>query len=546
MESANRDLRVLIFAPIGRDSTLTAELLQRAQVPCHICRSVAEISEGIRDGAGAVLMTEEALADPNIEELAETLAAQPPWSDISVLLFAGTDRSDAEYRTLQRLEVLRNVTLLDRPVRTTAVVSTVRAALRGRQRQYELRDVLVALHTARNEAESARDAAQHANRLKDEFLATLSHELRTPLNAILGWVVLLRDQLMDPAKVPHVLDIIERNATSQAQLISDVLDVSRMITGRVRLNIEPLLLSRVITEALDTVRPAADAKRIQLVLDIEDKVPPISGDVGRLRQVFWNLLSNAIKFTPQAGRVEVRLRRRDAHLEVVVSDNGVGIPREFLPYAFDRFRQADQTFTRPHGGLGLGLAIVKHLVEVHGGEVTVASEGRGHGAAFTVRIPIAGIRQAPTSDPPGTSTEAASVKHDRFSETDLSNQFVLVVDDDPSTRELLVTVLSECGARVAAAASARAALDHLDTEVPTLIVADIGMPEQDGLTMMRTIRTREEHRGGVVPAVALSAYARLEDREAALAAGFNAFVTKPTTPSALISAIEQTLAARPR
>ena len=544
MKTSAHDLRVLIFAPIGRDSALTAELLQRATIPCHICNSIAEICQGISDGAGAVLLTEEALADPQISGLSETLAAQPPWSDISILLFAGTERTEAEYRTLHTLEVLRNVTLLDRPVRTTAVVSTVRAALRGRQRQYELRDVLVALHTARTEAERARDEAQQANRLKDEFLATLSHELRTPLNAILGWVTLLRDTKVDPANIPRILDIIERNASSQAQLIADVLDVSRMITGRVRLNVEPLLLSRVLADAVDSVRPAAAAKRIQLSLDIDARLPLITGDAGRLRQVFWNLLSNAIKFTPQDGRVAVRLQHDGTHLAVVVSDNGAGIPAEFLPYAFDRFRQADQTFTRPHGGLGLGLAIVKSIIEQHGGEVAVASAGVGEGATFTVRIPIAPIVSPAETGADDSMEDTQLPPSVRFAPADFAGQLVLVVDDDASTRELLGAVLRECGAQVVAAASARATLDQLDREVPAIMIADIGMPEQDGLTMMRAIRKREASRGGSIPAIALSAYARAEDRDAALAAGFDEFVTKPATPAAVIRAIEQTLAAR--
>ena len=318
---------------------------------------------------------------------------------MSLLLFAGDDRSQATTRTLRTLEVMRNVTLLDRPIRVTAVISTVRAALRGRRRQYELRDVLAALESSRQDAERARDDAERANRLKDEFLATLSHELRTPLNAILGWVSLLRDQRVEAARIPKVLEIVARNAQSQAQLISDVLDVSRVITGRLRLRLQPVVISRILRDAMDTVRPAADAKEITLDLTVSGEPPRMNGDAERLRQVFWNLLSNAVKFTPAGGRVQARIDRVDSQIRVTISDSGVGIPREFLPYAFERFRQADQSFTRPHGGLGLGLAIVKHLVETHGGEVSVASDGPGTGTTFTVQLPIGGAQALAVAEP---------------------------------------------------------------------------------------------------------------------------------------------------
>ena len=537
--SAIHDLRVLIYAPIGRDSALTADLLDRGGIACHVCASVLEVCLELRTGAGAVLLTEEALADPQLGELAETLATQPAWSDISVLLFAGDDRNQAALRTLRTLEVLRNVTLLDRPIRITAVLSTVRAALRGRQRQYELRDVLVALHTARGEAERSRDDAQRANRLKDEFLATLSHELRTPLNAILGWVALLRAGKVEASTIPRILETLERNARSQAQLIADVLDVSRMITGRVALRPTRVNLVRLLHEAVDSMRPATEAKRIEIGVVIPDDLPGINGDEDRLRQVFWNLLSNAVKFTPQGGRVDVRVSAGASDVEVVVSDTGIGIPPEFLPYAFDRFRQADQSFTRPHGGLGLGLAIVKHLTELHGGEVAVSSEGLGRGSQFRLRLPVASTFPHPEAADPASPLADT----EEFERPDLSDRFILVVDDDPETRELLVAILAECGARVATADSAKSAFDIIEAETPSLMVADVGMPGQDGLTMMRIVRQRAAEAGGEMPAVALSAYARAEDRRAALAAGFDEFVTKPATPTAIVRAIERGLSA---
>jgi signal transduction histidine kinase/CheY-like chemotaxis protein len=522
------DLRVLVCAPIGRDSALTTELLSRADIPCLPCRSIADVCDRLASGAGAVLLTEEALVDPAIDTLAAILEAQPPWSDISVLLFAGTHRSEASLRTLKKLEVLRNVTLLDRPVRTSAVISTVRAALRGRQRQYQLRDVLVALHKARTDAE-------HASRLKDEFLATVSHELRTPLNAIMGWVSMLRQARFDQERIAQVLEIVERNAKAQAQLIADILDISRMITGRVKLNLAPVSLARVVLDAVDTVRPGTESRGIALHVHVSEG-PIVSADAERLQQVFWNVLSNACKFTPAGGRIDVTLKD-DGHVaSVTVTDTGAGIAPDFLPYVFDRFRQADQTFTRAHGGLGLGLAIVKHLMEMHGGEVQASSQGPGKGSTFELRLPVATRTHArrPVEPLPEPADDTIPV-------VDLHGRFVLLVDDDESTRELVTTILGQSGARVGAAESAKTALAQLDVEVPALIIADIGMPGEDGLSMIRRIRQRPAAGGALVPAIALSAYARAEDRQAALEAGFDDFVTKPAMPAEILRAVDRAL-----
>jgi signal transduction histidine kinase/CheY-like chemotaxis protein len=491
-----------------------------------------DVCAELERGAGAVLLTEEVLVDPRIDDLAATLEEQPAWSDISILLFAGTDRSQASLRTLHKLEVLRNVTLLDRPVRTAAVVSTVRAALRGRQRQYELRDTLVALQTARLDAE-------HANRLKDEFLATVSHELRTPLNAILGWVALLRQARFEPARVAGILEIIERNARAQAQLIADVLDISRMISGRVKLEVTPVSLARVISDAVDSIRPSAAARGLALHLDV-DEGPIANADPDRLQQVVWNLLSNACKFTPEGGGIDVRLRADSSHATITVTDTGTGISAEFLPYVFDRFRQADQGFTRAHGGLGLGLAIVKHLVEMHGGEVRAASEGPGKGATFEVRLPLA------RSIARDWRTRINEPVDSEMPHPDLSGHAILVVDDDETTRDLMMTMLSQCSAKVNAVDSVRAAMAEFETETPELIIADLGMPEEDGLSMIRRIRQRPPARGGLVRAIAISAYARPEDRAAALSAGYDDFLTKPAMPADVLRAVDRCLARPPR
>jgi signal transduction histidine kinase/ActR/RegA family two-component response regulator len=522
-------LRVLVHAPIGRDAELTSSLLTRHNVACHVCGSVREVCHEMRAGAGAIMLTEEVLSDPAIDDLAVTLGEQPAWSDISILLFAGGDRNQASLRTLHKLEVLRNVTLLDRPLRTAAVVSTVRAAVRGRRRQYELRDVLAALHKARIDAETA-------NRLKDEFLATVSHELRTPLNAILGWVAMLRQARFEPARVATILEIIERNAKAQAQLIADVLDISRMISGRVKLEVAPVSLARVIYDAVDSIRPGAVAKGIDLHIDLDEEAVA-NADADRLQQVVWNLLSNACKFTPEGGRIDVTLRADSTVATITVADTGVGIPGEFLPYVFDRFRQADQGFTRAHGGLGLGLAIVKHLVEMHGGEVHAASEGEGNGASFEVRLPLARIVER--RRPPEPQEDAGVLP-----KVDLSDHLVLIVDDDEATRDLLEAIVSGAGARVKTVNNVAMALAELDVEVPAVVIGDIGMPGEDGLSMIRRMRQRAPGRGGLVPAIALSAYARPEDREAALASGYDEFLTKPAMPADVLRAVARVLTRR--
>jgi signal transduction histidine kinase/CheY-like chemotaxis protein len=527
MDKSHDATRALIYAPIGRDSSLTAELLSRAGIACHICHSMTDVCAELTRGAGVILLTEEALVDRRLDDLAEALAAQPPWSDISILLFAGTDRSQVDLRTLHKLEVLRNVTLLDRPIRIAAVVSTVRAALRGRQRQYELRDTLVALQRARIEAE-------HANRLKDEFLATVSHELRTPLNAILGWVVMLRQARFEPTRVASILEIIERNAKAQAQLIGDVLDISRMITGRVKLEVTPVSLARIICDAVDSIRPGAAARGIELHLDV-DEGPIANADPDRLQQVVWNLLSNACKFTPEGGRIDVTLRADRTRATITVADTGVGIASDFLPRVFDRFRQAEQGFTRLHGGLGLGLAIVKHLVEMHGGDVTASSDGPGKGATFDVRLPLARVLMRDRVDG-GRDTGASEMP-----KVDLSGRAILVVDDDETTRELMVTLLSQYGAHVRTVASVREALEEFDADIPEVVLADIGMPGEDGLSMIRRIRQRPPARGGLVRAIAVSAYARPEDRQAALAAGYDDFLAKPAMPADVVRAVDRWL-----
>ena len=383
--------------------------------------------------------------------------------------------------------------------------------------------------------QAARTEAEHANAMKDEFLATLSHELRTPLGAILGWALILRRSENGISEFQKGLEVIERNARVQTQLIEDLLDMSRIISGKVRLDIQPVEPFSFIESALETVRPAADARGIRLDQLLDPAAGPISGDPNRLQQVVWNLLSNAIKFTPRGGRVRILLQRADSHVEISVADTGIGIKPGFLPHVFERFRQSDPSITRPYGGLGLGLAIVKHLIELHGGTVKADSQGEGCGATFSVNLPLMAIYTSTARTKwvhPGATTTGLS-----FEPVDLSGIKILVVDDEPDTRDLIRRVLEECKAEVLTAASASEALTMIELERPHLLVSDIGMPEIDGYEFLRRVRTLSQKIGVHIPAVALTAYAGPEDKTRALRAGFLVHIAKPVEPSELVATL---------
>lgn len=372
---------------------------------------------------------------------------------------------------------------------------------------------------------------QEANRIKDEFLAVLSHELRSPLNPILGWTRLLQTGTLDAARQAEALATIERNAKLQTQLIEDLLDISRIMQGKLTLTAAPVDLTSVISAAVETVRLAAAARQIQILLDLNTAVAPVSGDAARLQQVIWNLLTNAVKFTPQGGQVTVELRQLDQLAQVRVIDTGKGISPNFLPYVFDYFRQADATTTRKFGGLGLGLAIVRQIVEMHGGTVKAESLGENQGATFTVQLPI--LKQAFPNIPEPTCTEANTI------DAPLGNLQILLVDDDADTREFQAFLLEQYGARVVAVASGLTALQMLDQFTPDLIVSDIGMAEMDGYLLMQQIRSRPPNQGGQIPAIALTAYARASDQQKARQAGFQQHITKPIEPQVLIQAIAE-------
>ncbi|WP_437787288.1 PAS domain S-box protein [Sorangium sp. So ce1097] len=383
---------------------------------------------------------------------------------------------------------------------------------------------------------AARDEAERVSRVKDDFVATLSHELRSPINAILGWARILRNRADDPQALARGLEVIERNARLQSDMVSELLDMSRIVSGKLRLDVSPFDLPSVIQSALESIKLAAEAKGIEVASRLDPEAAALRGDPARIHQVVWNLLSNAVKFTPPGGRIDVALRRAGALAEVTVTDTGAGIAPQFLPHLFERFRQADASSTRQYGGLGIGLSIVKHLVELHGGAVEVASAGEGKGAAFTVRLPLAGVSPEASggSRRPGASRAEALAD---YVGAELTGVRVLVVDDQPDAREVAQRVLEECAARVTTVGSTAEALAALERERPDVLVSDLGMPGEDGFQLMRRVRALGAERGGATPAVALSALARAEDRARALGAGYQAHVAKPLDPAELVGVI---------
>lgn len=421
--------------------------------------------------------------------------------------------------------------------RTLGAISFVSAESGHR---YDEDDLALAEDLARRAALAIDNArlymeTQEASRLKDDFLATVSHELRTPLNAILGWSRMLRTNRFDAETASHALETIERNARAQAQLIEDLLDVSRIITGKLRLDIRPVEPVAVINAAIDAVRPAADAKHVRIEAVLDPRAGVVSGDPDRLQQVLWNLLSNAIKFTPKDGSVQIRLERVNSHVEITVGDTGQGITPEFLPFVFDRFRQAGSTLTRAHGGLGLGLAIVRHLVEMHGGTVRAESEGENRGATFTVTLPLRAIHHQEQEVPEPQHLEPSVTTPDLAFNCppDLKGVRVLVVDDEEDARKLLTAVLEQCDASIRTCASVAEALDEIKEWEPDVLVSDIEMPGEDGYALVRKVRELEAEQGGQLPAVALTAHARVEDRMRVLSSGYQMHVSKPVEPAEL-------------
>ncbi|PCC73714.1 Signal transduction histidine kinase [Nannocystis exedens] len=521
--------RVAVLAPFGRDAAVVERVLVGAGLRATTVADVAALLAVQGAGVGVMMIVEEALTPPHAAALAAALAAQPAWSDLPVLLLlADVDGpTPAAAPQVAALCSAGNVTVLARPVAGLTLVTAVQSALRARRRQYEVRDLIFRERAAREEAETA-------TRLKDEFLATVSHELRTPLNTIMLWGQLLAGGRVKPPDMPRALRAIETSARAQSLLIEDLLDVARMLSGKLRVQLREDSLLPAAQAALEVVRPMAQAKSVRLDAQLDPSVGPVLADPDRMQQVLWNLLSNAVKFTPAGGSVTLSLTRDGDDMALRVADTGAGIRRDFLPHVFDRFRQADPTTTRAHGGLGLGLAIVRQLVELHAGSVTAESPGEGAGSVFTVRLPLVDRRA-----PPAASRPSAPARP-------LIGVRALLVEDDPDTRRALCLVLEDAGAEVTSVASAPAARAALDAARPDVLLCDIGMPGEDGYALLRSVRAHEQSAGDrPVPAAALTAYTRDEDRRRALACGFQTHLAKPIEPDLLVATV-RALARAPR
>jgi len=449
-------------------------------------------------------------------------------------------RGDAE-----RLELLRALGLVSvmivPMVSHDRVLGTVTLATAESGVHYVEEDLRFAEEIAARTALSIENAQAYkqletANRLKEEFLATLSHELRTPLNAVTGYARMLKSGAISKEKTPHALDVMDRNAASLTQIVEDVLDVSRIVSGKSRLEVEPLDLEKLVRNAIASVMPAIDAKNIQIQTTFDSNLGQVLADPDRLQQVVWNLLSNAVKFTPRGGDIRVALEQDDSHVDIVVSDSGIGIRSDFLPHIFERFRQAEAGPTRRHGGLGLGLAIARHLVEMHGGAITATSDGEGKGAEFRVTLPLMLSAKEPQGEQ-AHSPQASAAPQAAITLGDLTELRVLAVDDDPDALRLLTDILEAAGATVTAVNSAAEALEKLQTESPHVLVADLAMPESDGYDLIKQVRRLSNPTLRDIPAAALTAYARAGDRAKSLRSGFQIHLAKPIDPVELVTAV---------
>ncbi len=525
------DQRVLILAPRGRDAAVMAQVLATTSQPAHVCDSLDALVASLADGAGVALATEEALAGANHQPLVQWIASQPAWSDFPIVVLATKQHGRRSAQALAMLRDLGNVVILERPLNAETLLSAVRSALRARRRQYQMRLQL--------------EEQERAGRMKDEFLATLSHELRTPLSAILGWVHLLKLRAAGQPQVLKGVDTIERNARAQARLIEELLDMSRINAGNVTLELKRLMPAEVLEAVIASLTPEAEGKGILLERHIDPDAGPVMADAPRLQQIIVNLLANALKFTPSGKRISISLEADAGEVVLGVADVGTGISADFLPFVFDRFRQADGSSTRAHGGLGLGLAIVRHLVALHGGHVVAESEGLGRGATFTVRLPASDGFEAPgrgagplpmqQAPLPGDAPQAPAGPR-------LQSLHVVLVDDDPDSLAMLSAMLDDEGAIVTAVVAAGEALHALDMQRADVLISDIAMPHVDGYELLREVRAR----GHRLPALALTAFARAEDRSKALAAGYSAHLAKPVEPVALVSAVARLCGHPPR
>ena len=527
---------MLILSPRGRDAAVITQVLSSLNATLSICADLKTLTNGLGDEVTAAVLTEETLGDEGSERLHEWVANQPSWSDFPFVVLATKQPGRRSPQAAASLAKLGNEVLLERPLNMDTLISAVNSALRSRQRQFEARRQLqqhaaIGLENQRlYEAErEARAEAEAANRAKDEFLATLSHELRTPLSAILGWTYVLQQRRAELGDLARGIDTIERNARSQARLIEDLLDMSRIVAGKISLDLQTVVPAQLIEQVAASLAPAAQAKGLTIETCLAPAMTPIVADAQRFLQVLRNLVNNAIKFTHDGGTIRIRSEIDGDTMTFTVADDGIGIAPEFLPHVFERFRQADSSTTRSQAGLGLGLAIVKRLVEMHGGAVEARSSGQGAGASFIVSLPMRSTTSPQTiSLDPEQAAPAAQ-------EQPLHDVKVLLVEDDPDGREVVDQLLRDNGARVVPVNSAATALDALRSGLFDVVLSDIGMPEVDGIELLRRIR----HSGNLIPAVALTAFARPEDMQRVIECGYAAHLSKPVEPPALLAAISE-------
>lgn len=524
---------VLILAPMGGDADLAASVLRSAKIVAKPCRSLSELSERLRaegNSVGAVLLTEESLAPPvDCLSVTQWLEHQEPWSDLPIVFLTQPGRpTRATGQRLRALGPRSAITVLERPVRRATLLGALHVALQSRERQFQIRDLLDSQRRASMEAEAADQA-------KDQFLAVLSHELRTPLNAILGWTSLMRDSRQDDSIMSQGLAVLERNTQTLIELISDLLDTSRIITGTLTLDLQEVDLKKVVRSSVEAMRLEAVRNGIALegfVAIPEDISCRVWGDEARLHQILANLLSNALKFTPSAGSVSVRLSKDQETAIVVVKDTGKGISSEFLPHIFKRFSQ-DEASSKENRGMGLGLAICKHLVELHDGSITAESVGPGRGAMFKLELPAMTSNDGRDGERPETRAPA---KGEEVPDSRLKGIKVVAVDDNADSRELLKAILERSSAEAAVVSSGQEAVVAIRNVFPDVLVCDLAMPEMDGYELLQNVRALEPKLGRL-PVIAFTAAARREDRVETLRAGFQAHLAKPVDPDKLVATI---------
>ena len=529
LKSDSIEDRVLILAPTGRDGTNLSALLTQNGFNPNLCSDLSQLIFEADRGVASFVIAEEAITKGELDALINLLKRQEPWSDLPLIVIGGSSvRNNQTSYDIFAHEF--NFTLLERPLSTATLVTTLRSSLRSRRKQYEIRNLLRERTMILDAERAAREQAVAANRMKDDFLAVVSHELRNPLNSILGFAQLLKKPGRTPEQIASGLEIIERNSRAQASLIDDLLDITRIVTGKLRVELDELELSSIVNASILAVKPSAEAKNIQLVAKIPDKPVLVLADISRLQQVVSNLLTNAVKFSEKNGKVEIELSCDGIDAVIQVRDSGVGISEEFLPLVFDRFRQASNAGGRGAMGLGLGLSIVKHLMELHNGSVKAESPGRGKGSTFTVCIPLHASNSSfkfEKANKPETIKEISR----------LSGIKVLTVDDEPDSCQLIKQLLEDAGAEVEMAGSVLEALSALERFKPSILLSDLSMPDHNGYELLARIRKLSEERGGKIPAIAVTAFARPDDKARCMDWGFQGHVSKPIFAGELIKKV---------